>query len=963
MTITNNLKVQVDLPVWEWLRFAPATPTAVSSLTTPKVPGRYLYYQVSGTLYRYDTYSDGWQQLQTIQNNTPTIMNTNQYSSAVGYFGRAISSGGGNNTMELAGLSGNALVGYKIKIIAGTGAGQERTIMTVSAPIIQDTGIVTTAGASSIVDGSTGAGLKQWGVNKYVDYQVRCEFGTGQKFMRKILRNDATTIVFSDVTHLTTNSWCCCPLPITWSATAGVQATYVIESQIITVDTNWTTNPDKTSQFVVKSGGIWNVSQGTTSTPFYSINYYDVLTDTWYAKSTQSGLKAQVFLAASDLAIEVMTEVNGAVVAEATATSGAARSLTNSGLSMTPMDFANMELRITGGTGIGQVRSILSNTATKFNVYRDWDITPDNTSKYEIWRDTGKVWLCGGGDSALFQYSQETDQWSTGKQLDFGTVASLSAQKSGELPQAITSITRTVTGMKGVGTISTAGTGYNIDDILTVDAKGGTVRVTGITPATGAVTAVTLETCGTGYTTGAKATTVTPAGGTGCQITLAAGDIDFTELVATAIVHNFKIGDVVTIAGATSTGAANFNGVKTIIGVISTTQFSYCTGGDPGAATATGTSTISTTVLVDCTKNWAVDEHKGKILQVSNNALLATGGQQRIILSNTANTITWTLAMTAATPAAGTYRYVILDKKPFGTDMTMGGRVGGGTEGFATSGSTTTIVDSTKSWKPNYWSKTVQRKVRIVEGTGVGSEIAITSNDATTLTFAAQAFTVDTTTRYVIMDSFGTATAGSTSTLTDSAQNWDVNIWAGKRVRLLSGTGVGWEYAIVSNTATALTFAVATAPDTSTAYAILEATPKSFGIHLDMITASTDTTLNSRYMYSFVGSATSEIARYKVSSEHWQRLSYFPQVETVTTGTMYVYDEKDRIYFSRNATSRIQYYDLVKNVTVPCAYIPYGNSTEVSGNRMEIITTTDGLQYLYIMRHSATEMWRVLIFW
>jgi hypothetical protein len=34
-----------------------------------------------------------------------------------------------------------------------------------------------------------------------------------------------------------------------------------------------------------------------------------------------------------------------------------------------------------------------------------------------------------------------------------------------------------------------------------------------------------------------------------------------------------------------------------------------------------------------------------------------------------------------------------------------------------------------------------------------------------------------------------------------------------------------------------------------------------------------------------------------------------------------------------------------------------------SGNRMEIIQTEDGLRYLYLMRHSGTEMWRTLLFW
>jgi hypothetical protein len=43
MSITNNLKVQIDLPVWEWMNFAPAVTTAISSLTTGNsLQNRYL---------------------------------------------------------------------------------------------------------------------------------------------------------------------------------------------------------------------------------------------------------------------------------------------------------------------------------------------------------------------------------------------------------------------------------------------------------------------------------------------------------------------------------------------------------------------------------------------------------------------------------------------------------------------------------------------------------------------------------------------------------------------------------------------------------------------------------------------------------------------------------------------------------------------------------------------------------
>jgi hypothetical protein len=822
--------------------------------------------------------------------------------------------------------------------------------------------VVTTAGTQSIVDASVIPGIKKWKINQWRDYQIRCDFGTGRTQLRPILSNTDTAITWSDPNQLPINPWA---NPLT-NISIAVSSQYVIESHVATVNTNWTINPDNTSKFVILSGGIWNITQGTTTTPFFSLSYYDVLADQWYGKSTQSGLKTAVFLAASDLSMERFTEAGG-VILTGTATAGGARHI-HPATTLTPMQYANFQIRIVGGLGIGQSRSILSNTADIINVTRDWDTAPDNTSVYEIWRNCDMLMLVGGGDSAMFQYNIDTDQWTTGKQLDFGSVNILAATRSGQKPYAITSITRTVTGLKSITGVAAGGTGYNVDDILTIDAKGGTCRVLTINPVNGAVLTVGLEQCGTGYVAGTLATVAAPVAGSGCTLTIAAGDIDFTELAVTPVVHDFVVGDSITISGATGTGAAKFNGTYTILGMgTNGLSFSYCSVGDPGAATATIPFTVSTTVLVDCTKNWAVDEHKGKVIQICPSVLLATTAQQRTILSNTATTITWTLATTASTPLNGTWRYVIEDIKPFGTEISNFGRHANmGTEGWATGGSTTTLIDSTKTWQENIWSRVAQRYVRIVEGTGVGSQMLITSNSATTLTYATQTFTPDATTRYVILDTFGTATAGSTTVLTDAQKNWDTNCWVGKRLKFVSGTGAGQELPIASNTATTITYAAATAPDTSTGYAILESSPRSFGLHLDCIIGSTDTTINHKYLYAFTGSATVELSRYNITTEHWELMSYFPQFETMTTGAMYVYDGQDRIYIHLSTTlgmsGRLMYYDLTKNIVVPASTIPYGHSTLVSGNRMEIIETEDHLKYLYIMRHSAQEMWRILLF-
>ena len=64
------------------------------------------------------------------------------------------------------------------------------------------------------------------------------------------------------------------------SATAGTQAAYSIETQVLTVDSAWTVTPDSTSVFRIQSGMVGIVSSAGT-TPFHTIQAYDILTDTW----------------------------------------------------------------------------------------------------------------------------------------------------------------------------------------------------------------------------------------------------------------------------------------------------------------------------------------------------------------------------------------------------------------------------------------------------------------------------------------------------------------------------------------------------------------------------------------------------------------------------------------------------------------------------------------------------------
>ena len=82
-----------------------------------------------------------------------------------------------------------------------------------------------------------------------------------------------------------------------------------------------------------------------------------------------------------------------------TATSGGNNTLTQTGKTWTTNQWANGTINITGGTGSGQTRTILSNTADTITVTSNWTINPDATSTYSLSQAT--AWATGKYGTAL----------------------------------------------------------------------------------------------------------------------------------------------------------------------------------------------------------------------------------------------------------------------------------------------------------------------------------------------------------------------------------------------------------------------------------------------------------------------------------------------------------------------------------------------------------------------------------
>jgi hypothetical protein len=505
MPVTNLLKKQVDQPVFEWMRFAPTATSSTATLLSSDETARYMYYIVGQAMWRYDTYSDSWQEC-AAPNIAPATAVAGKYAAYSGSRGHTISAT--STTIKIGGLGrlGNVCVGNKIRILYGTGAGQERTITACSDGIIHDNGLATTASATQIGDST-----KKWRVNQWDGYNCRLTFSTGQSQVRRILYNDTTTLTFSDTNHQAVDCFnntgfsAVTPfaVPVT---TAGAQTNFVIESSVLTVDSSWTVTPDESSIYQIMTGGIWLMT-AAASTPFAAFQYYDILLDSWFTK-TPSGPMHHAAALGTDFAIDRTGEAGGVFISGVTASSAAAKTLVQTGATYEYDRYANYQLRIVSGQGIGQRRRIAANSSDTFYVEKKWDITPDNTSGYAIYGDTDKMWLAGNASSALYQYSVENDLWSSAPIVDTGVARQISATPAAgntgsygppHEGYAITSITYSASGILSVA-VNAAGTNYVVGDLVTCTTTGsnGQVYVTGVTGG-GLVTSLQLAASGSGY--------------------------------------------------------------------------------------------------------------------------------------------------------------------------------------------------------------------------------------------------------------------------------------------------------------------------------------------------------------------------------------------------------------------------------------------------------------------------------
>jgi hypothetical protein len=272
----------------------------------------------------------------------------------------------------------------------------------------------------------------------------------------------------------------------------------------------------------------------------------------------------------------------------------------------------------------------------------------------------------------------------------------------------------------------------------------------------------------------------------------------------------------------------------------------------------------------------------------------------------------------------------------WGTDAKMTttpSYVGPFASGTATSATTNTLVNLSKSWTTNQWSN---YQVLITGGTGAGQVRSISSNTSTTLTTT----------------SGWTITPDATSTYEIQSNDDYIYLIGNNAVTL-------YRYSISSNTWITLT------PTTPRAAA------PGLGMGFNWIpkTGNTDWQNESniqdgRWIYSFRGVNTNALHRYDIALNTWETVSYLRNGDLFTTGTSYDF-EKGKIYIQKNITNDFFFLDVVGNELYPFAKDLYIQSTAVAGDKLFTVTYNDGgddIDFIYFLGNSTNILRRTMIY-
>jgi hypothetical protein len=181
-------------------------------------------------------------------------------------------------------------------------------------------------------------------------------------------------------------------------------------NSIITVTSAFSSAITASSTYRLLTPRWYVVGAGTIASGTFRV--YDFALNTW-STLTQTGLPATIGTDGKLCSTPAWIDLDFHSFATGTATAGAATTLTNAGKTWTTNQWSNYQIRITGGTGAGQIRTISSNTGTVITVSAAWTTNPDATSTYSIEGNEDFLYYLGNNAVTLYRYSISANTWST----------------------------------------------------------------------------------------------------------------------------------------------------------------------------------------------------------------------------------------------------------------------------------------------------------------------------------------------------------------------------------------------------------------------------------------------------------------------------------------------------------------------------------------------------------------------
>ena len=158
-----------------------------------------------------------------------------------------------------------------------------------------------------------------------------------------------------------------------------------------------------TDTFRINSGSFFIFTSGVLATSF---KRFDIATMSW-------GSSLSIAVLAATWGTDgrmVTTGMYGVSYDSGTASAGGATTLTDGTKSWATDQWISYQVRITGGTGVGQIRPITDSTGTVLTVAA-WTTAPDATSTYVIEGDENAIYLFGNNAVTVPKYSISANTW------------------------------------------------------------------------------------------------------------------------------------------------------------------------------------------------------------------------------------------------------------------------------------------------------------------------------------------------------------------------------------------------------------------------------------------------------------------------------------------------------------------------------------------------------------------------